>query len=103
MIGAPHAAINAGREFIVHGRVQGVGFRAATQAEARRLALCGSANNLLDGGVGVRAFGSEIALEALAQWLAHGPRFARVEALAQRVLDVCDAPANGGFSVGTQG
>ncbi len=72
-----------GREFIVRGRVQGVGFRAATQREAMRLGLVGQANNLPDGAVKVRAFGSDVALDILAQYLAHGPRFARVDLLTQ--------------------
>ncbi len=72
-----------GREFLVRGRVQGVGFRAATQREALCLGLVGHANNLPDGAVRVRAFGSELALDALAQFLTQGPRFARVDALTQ--------------------
>jgi acylphosphatase len=95
-------AFSTGREFIVRGRVQGVGFRAATQAEARQLGLLGSANNMSDGGVRVRAFGREKALETLAQWLTHGPRFALVDKLTQSVLAGAIHVADG-FSVGTEG
>ncbi len=89
-----------GREFLVRGRVQGVGFRAATQREALRLGLCGSANNLADGALRVRAFGSALALDALAQYLAQGPRFARVDVLTQGPLALVDSVVS--FSTGTE-
>ena len=93
-----------GREFLVRGRVQGVGFRAATQREAMRLGLVGHANNLSDGAVRVRAFGSDSALDALAQFLAQGPRFARVDAVTHTptapLTLAADIPQR--FSTGTE-
>lgn len=89
-----------GREFLVRGRVQGVGFRAATQREALRLGLVGQANNLSDGAVRVRAFGSEFALDALAQYLAQGPRFARVDELTHVAIEVVEFALS--FSTGTE-
>lgn len=89
-----------GREFLVRGRVQGVGFRAATQREALRLGLRGSANNLPDGAVRVRAFGSAVALDALAQYLAQGPRFARVDVLTHVAIEVVEFAVS--FSIGTE-
>ena len=59
--------------FIVSGRVQGVGFRAATRAQALRLTLRGIARNLADGNVEVLAIGEAAALDALEAWLRHGP------------------------------
>ena len=93
-----------GREFIVRGCVQGVGFRAATQREALRLGLRGFANNLPDGAVRVRAFGGESALDGLAQFLARGPRFARVDALTQLTIVGGDRVAviAVSFSMGTE-
>jgi acylphosphatase len=44
-------------EVLVHGRVQGVGFRAWTRALARDLGLRGSARNLPDGRVAIVAEG----------------------------------------------
>ena len=73
----------AGARFLVEGRVQGVSFRAATQARARALGLTGHARNLPDGRVEVVACGSPAALAELAQWLRHGPPAARVDALAR--------------------
>ncbi len=90
-----------GRMFLVRGHVQGVGYRAATQREAMRLGLVGHANNLPDGAVRVRAYGAEPALDALAQFLARGPRFARVDSVIQEAL----APAAftlSGFSTGVE-
>jgi acylphosphatase len=69
------------RAFYVEGLVQGVGFRHNTKLQALALGLCGSAVNLSDGRVYVEATGTEAALAALAKWLAHGPRFARVDRL----------------------
>jgi acylphosphatase len=56
----------------VDGRVQGVGFRYWTRAQARALGLSGSAANLPDGRVEVVAEGPRSACEALLDWL-RGP------------------------------
>jgi acylphosphatase len=66
-------------ELVVRGRVQGVYFRASTQAEARRLALTGWVRNEPDGSVRVLAEGPRAALEALERWCHHGPAGARVD------------------------
>jgi acylphosphatase len=65
--------------FLVHGKVQGVAFRAATRAQAERFALSGYARNLPDGRVEVLAVGEEGAISALERWLWQGPPLARVE------------------------
>ena len=64
---------------IVHGRVQGVFFRAGTRDEALRLGVGGWVRNLPDGTVEVSAMGGEPELQALLDWLHHGPPGARVE------------------------
>jgi acylphosphatase len=64
---------------LVSGRVQGVGFRAATVHEARRLGLSGHVRNLADGRVEIVAVGAGEAIEALAGWLRTGPPLARVD------------------------
>jgi acylphosphatase len=71
---------------IVHGRVQGVGFRYATQGEAKRLGVHGWVKNLpgsISGGrpdsqVEVLAEGGISETEALAKWCEKGPLFAKV-------------------------
>ncbi|MDU2734461.1 MAG: acylphosphatase, partial [Mixta calida] len=74
----------------VYGRVQGVGFRYSTQAQAQQLGLTGYARNLDDGSVEVLACGDNAQLEQLLAWLkAGGPRSARVD----RVLTEPHQPA----------
>jgi len=63
---------------IVHGDVQGVGFRAATAHEARRANLAGWVRNLRDGSVEVEAEGTNQAIDGLITWLRRGPSLARV-------------------------
>jgi len=66
------------REFLVTGRVQGVGFRWATARKGGQLGLDGVVRNRDDGGVEVIAAGSVESLAALAAWLWKGPPGARV-------------------------
>lgn len=85
------------RRCYVSGRVQGVFFRATTQAEAQQLGVTGYARNLRDGRVEVLACGAHSQVEALCAWLAQGPAHAQVS-------DVnCEAAADtppATFSVG---
>jgi len=69
-----HASLHA----IVHGRVQGVGFRYFVLDHARALGLAGYARNLADGTVEVYAEGDRAALTSLADELRRGPRAASV-------------------------
>lgn len=71
------------RRYIVTGRVQGVGFRAATQDTARRLDLAGWVRNRSDGSVELVAAGTDDVLDRLTQWLHDGPAAARVDAVEQ--------------------
>ena len=64
---------------IVHGRVQGVYFRAYAQDEAVRLGLGGWVRNLPDGTVEVLAAGPAEALHEFLVWLHHGPATSRVD------------------------
>lgn len=85
---------------LVSGRVQGVGFRAATVDAARGLGLVGHARNLPDGRVEVLAVGSNTALEALVAWLHTGPPLARVDAVKRgeaSIEAVAAATAEGCF------
>ncbi len=63
---------------LVHGRVQGVGFRYFVVREAEALGVTGWVRNLFDGGVEVLACGRPDVLEVLAGRLWTGPRLARV-------------------------
>lgn len=66
---------------VVRGRVQGVGFREATVAEAHRLGVLGWVRNAEGGTVAVHAEGPERAVEQLAEFLGEGPPAALVEAV----------------------
>lgn len=63
----------------VHGRVQGVAFRANTQSQASRLHITGWVKNHWDGTVKVVAEGPESSLRQFADWLEIGPRAAQVD------------------------
>jgi acylphosphatase len=80
-------------EFLVSGRVQGVGFRASSQEEAKRLGIVGFANNLSDGQVRVHAFGSEFAMLQFRLWLQNGPPLAKVERVFERNLNASEIAA----------
>ena len=80
----------ASARFLVEGLVQGVFFRASTQALARKLGVSGHARNLADGRVEVVATGSPEALAELARWLHEGPPGARVDSVAREDVTVPD-------------
>ena len=86
---------------VVTGRVQGVNYRSAAVAEARRLGLCGWVRNRFDGTVELEAEGPPEEVEAFVAWARRGPPTARVEEVT-----VSRAPPTGlanGFHVGTTG
>jgi acylphosphatase len=68
---------------IVHGRVQGVGFRWFVRTEARRLGLAGWVRNVSDGTVEIRASGIAQFLSALEQAIQRGPDGAAVSQMTQ--------------------
>ncbi|MGH8041763.1 MAG: acylphosphatase [Rudaea sp.] len=74
--------------FRVHGRVQGVGFRASTREVARRLGLTGYAKNRADGSVEVLACGAAPALDELELWLQRGSPAARVDEVTRTLVEV---------------
>lgn len=68
--------------FVVTGRVQGVGFRAAAQGKALFLGLRGWVRNREDGAVeGLVGGENSSDLEAFREFLRKGPPAARVEAV----------------------
>jgi acylphosphatase len=62
----------------IHGRVQGVYFRASTLEQARRLGLTGWVMNCPDSSVEVVAEGERDQLEKLVRWCRTGPPGAQV-------------------------
>jgi acylphosphatase len=67
------------RRFLVHGRVQGVGFRWFVEREAHILGIAGWVRNNPDSSVEVLASGTRDQLSGLRSRLRQGPRAARVD------------------------
>ena len=83
----------------VSGRVQGVGFRMATRAEARRLGLRGYAENLSDGRVEVLMLGENEAVRALLGWLEQGPPAAYVSDVKRLAVGPVPEELPAGFEI----
>jgi len=64
---------------VVDGRVQAVGFRASCAEAAERAGVAGWVTNRPDGRVEALFEGDEEAVEAMVDWMRHGPPGARVE------------------------
>lgn len=71
----------------IHGRVQGVWYRASTQKQAAALGLSGFVRNVADGSVEAVAEGPREQLEALIAWCREGPPHARVSEVESRFGD----------------
>lgn len=82
------------KQFLVSGRVQGVGFRAATRSQAKRYGLTGWVQNLADGRVEVMAWGDEVELERFESWLNEGPSAAVVKQVERHPQPAEDPPSN---------
>lgn len=73
-----------GIKLAVFGRVQGVGFRAATQAVANQLGVSGSVQNRPDGSVLIYAFApKDVLAEFVAQIKQSPTPFGKVERISQ--------------------
>jgi len=83
------------RRVVVHGRVQGVGFRASCTRRAVTLGLGGWVRNRADGTVEAVFEGDEPAVAGMVAWCSGGPPLARVEHV--EVVDE-DAVGERGFS-----
>jgi acylphosphatase len=79
--------MNKRLEAVVHGRVQGVGFRYSTCERAQALELTGWVANQYDGTVRVVAEGPETVLTRFADWLHRGPAGAHVDFVDLRWFD----------------
>ena len=65
-------------QLIIHGKVQGVFFRASTKDKANELRLSGFVRNREDGTVEVIAEGDEDQLQRLVDWCRKGPELSQV-------------------------
>ncbi len=80
------------KRIIVHGRVQGVGFRYFVQHVGNRLGLCGNVRNCPDATVEIVVEGGAEKMAEFVKRVKEGPPLARV----QRV-DIADIPAQGAY------
>lgn len=80
----------------IHGRVQGVWYRASAQEEAVRLGLRGWVRNRADGSVEALAAGPEALVETFIAWARRGPPKAHVERID---ISVAELPDGDGFEV----
>jgi acylphosphatase len=76
------AAATRAAHVVVRGRVQGVAFRAATEAKARTLGVAGWVRNLPDGRVEAWIEAPTAALESMLAFCREGPPHARVDEVA---------------------
>jgi len=81
------------KQIIVHGRVQGVGFRYFVQHVGNSLGLVGNVRNCPDSTVEIVVEGNESKISEFIRKIESGPSLARV----QRV-DVLDIPVQNTFS-----
>jgi len=79
--------------FVVAGKVQGVGFRWSTRGKARQLGVTGWVRNCVDGRVEGEASGTKNAIAALLEWLRTGPPGARVDSVDS--VDLNRKPVSG--------
>lgn len=88
--------MKSAKRFVVHGKVQGVGYRAFAATCAEALQVAGWVRNCPDGTVEVVAEGTVDQLRELAFDLSRGARYARVIKIEQSEI-----PPEGlsGFSV----
>jgi acylphosphatase len=80
------------KHIIVHGRVQGVGFRYFVHHVASRLGLTGNVCNCPDFTVEIVVEGPARRIEEFMHEVEQGPSLARVER-----LEICDIPAGGNY------
>jgi acylphosphatase len=67
------------RHLLITGLVQGVGYRASFEAQARALKLKGWVRNRMDGSVEAMVKGDVQSLDAIVDWARRGPPLARVK------------------------
>ena len=85
------------RQFVVRGRVQGVGFRFFTERAARAEGLSGWVRNREDGCVEALVEGDRESVDRFERQLHRGPGSARVESV--EVIDAAPSSRASGFQI----
>ena len=81
------------RHLLITGLVQGVGYRASFDAQARALKLKGWVRNRMDGSVEAMVKGDAQTLDAIVAWARRGPSLARVDDV--KVVEIGDESVPG--------
>jgi acylphosphatase len=81
------------KHLVITGLVQGVGYRASFEAQARALQLKGWVRNRSDGSVEAMVRGDAEALDAIVTWARRGPSLARVDQV--KISEVSDGAVPG--------
>lgn len=84
------------RHLTIRGLVQGVGYRAAAQAEGARLGLAGWVRNRPDGSVEALVAGPHAVVQAFIVWAHAGPPRAKVTGVD---VTPADTPPSDGFVI----
>lgn len=84
------------QRFVVHGRVQGVGYRSFAEKAASIAGVSGWVRNRDDGTVEAVAAGTRQQLDTFAGYLRKGPRWSEVRRVE---VAECEPPAMRGFAV----
>jgi len=82
--------VNIIRRVIVHGRVQGVGYRAFVEAEAIRRGIAGYVRNRRDGTVEAVFEGEVAAVAEMVAVCRRGPRGAQIDTIDEREGNAAD-------------
>jgi acylphosphatase len=85
------------KQIIVHGRVQGVGFRYFVQHVGNRLGLVGNVRNCPDSTVEIVVQGSEKKIAEFVKQVEKGPALARVQRV--EVVDIPIRDSYGSFLI----
>lgn len=85
------------RRVVVHGQVQGVGFRWNARTEATRLGVSGWVRNLPDGSVEAEIEGDRTSVDDMVEWLRRGPPFAEVSDVD--VAEIDPTGSDGSFEI----
>lgn len=85
------------RRVVVHGQVQGVGFRWNARTEATRLGVSGWVRNLPDGSVEAEIEGDRTSVDDMVEWLRRGPPFAEVSDVD--VAEINPTGSDGSFEI----